>query len=114
MLLKISKVIAVSVLFAVPIAGAPKKLDYARILHNGCSIEQLDGKVWRAYVWADYQDGTQKHDFSIWLSQRSNRWKAFKDCDDWLTSTDKKRAEALKPNGQTSGQSDWGRRREGK
>jgi hypothetical protein len=96
MLLTISKAIAVSLLFAVPMAAGQEKLDYARIFRAACSVDQIDRKVWRAYVWADYQEGAAKHDFAVWFSERSNRWKAMKDCDEWLTATDKKVAEVTK------------------
>jgi hypothetical protein len=96
MLPKISKALAVLALFAVPIAAGQQKLDYGRILRQGCSVDQLAGNVWRAYVWADYQDSGREHDFTMWLSERSNRRKAMKDCDEWLTAADKKRGEATK------------------
>ncbi len=60
-----SKAIAVSLLVAVPIAAGQEKLDYARILRDGCSVYQIDGKAWRAYVWADYREGAGKHDFAL-------------------------------------------------
>jgi len=101
-------------LFAVPIAAGQEKLDYGRILRRGCSADQLAGNVWRTYVWADYQDGAQKHDFPLWLSERGNRWQALKDCEDWRTSMDKKQAKTRKPNSQTTGDSNRSYRREAK
>ena len=99
MLPKISRALAVLALFAVPIAAGHEKLDYGRILRQGCSVDHLlAGNVWRAYVWADYQGSGREHDFTMWLSERGNRWKAMKDCDEWLTAVDKKRCEAMKAN----------------
>lgn len=113
-MLKISKAIAVLMISAVPVAAELGKLDYGRIFRCGCSVDQVDVNVWRAYVWADYQDGAQWHDFALWLSQRGNRWKALKDCDDWLTSTHKKQAEVRKPKGRDSANTQSGLHKGGK
>jgi hypothetical protein len=87
------KALAVSLLAAVPLAAGQEISDYARIFRDGCSVNLINGKAWRAYVWADYEEGADKHDFAVRFSERSNRWKAIKDCDEWLTATDKKVAE---------------------
>lgn len=113
-MLKISKTFVLLLLLALPVAAGNEKLDYARILLAGCSVDGLDGKAWRAYVWADYQNGAQKHDFALWMSERSNRWKALKDCDEWLTTTGKKQAEARKRNSQSTGESNRRNQKEGK
>jgi hypothetical protein len=99
---RFKEAIAVALLLAAPMAAGPGKLDYGRILRCGCSVDQVGLKAWVAYVWADYEASPRKHDYALWLSNRSTRLKALKDCDEWLTFTYKKQAEARRANGRAA------------